>query len=286
VRAGEDRKTDYPGIFLQGGAYDHFRSLSQTSINDFHARVPERPRNHLRSTVVSVEPGLGNNYANGRTHHDSIVVGHIISAVILWMILSMLLAAAPAAETWQFDNLERIGGYKVTVLGHPKVAVRAIEFNGLDDAIFLENHPLAGAETFTWEVVFRPDRGGAPEQRFFHLQVDGLDDRMLFEIRVIGDEWCLDSFVKSGTESRALLDRTKLHPLGAWYRIAAVYDGRELRNYVDGVLQGAGELKTATQGKGQTSVGVRFNKVNYFKGAVRSARFTRRALRADDFLIE
>lgn len=207
------------------------------------------------------------------------------------MIPLILLGAfllAPATETWQFDNLDRIGGHKATIIGHPRIVEtpkgKAIQFNGVDDAVFLDTHPLAGAQTFTWEVVFRPDKGGAPEQRFFHLQEDGSDNRMLFEIRVIGDQWCLDSFVKSGDDSRALLDREKLHPLGQWYRAEAVFDGHELRNYVDGVLQGAGELHAAPQKAGQTSVGVRFNKVNYFKGAVRTARMTPKALPPGEFL--
>ena len=197
---------------------------------------------------------------------------------------ALLLAPAPESETWEFDNLDRIGGHKATALGHPQVIDKAVQFNGVDDALFLDTHPLAGADTFTWEVIFRPDKGGAPEQRFFHLQEDGSDNRMLFEIRVIGDQWSLDSFVKSGADSRALLDLTKLHPLGQWYHAAAVYDGRELRNYVDGVLQGAGELHAAPQKKGQTSVGVRFNKRDYFKGAVRTARMTPRVLTPSEFL--
>jgi hypothetical protein len=209
-------------------------------------------------------------------------------------LLSGVLLGAPAAETWRFDNLTSIGGHKTTLLGHPQLIDtpkgKAVQFNGVDDAIFLDTHPLAGAETFTWEVVFRPDRGGAPAQRFFHLQVDGANDptaqgdRMLFEIRVIGDQWCLDSFVKSGADSRALLDETKLHPLGEWYSVAAVYDGREFRNYVDGVLQGSGALHAAPQRPGQTSIGVRFNRRDYFKGAVREARMTPRALLPADFI--
>jgi hypothetical protein len=38
------------------------------------------------------------------------------------------------------------------------------------------------------------------------------------------------------------------------------------------------------EGKGRASVGVRINRVNYFKGAVREARFTRRALQPEEFL--
>jgi hypothetical protein len=208
----------------------------------------------------------------------------------------MLLAAAPQGDsvTWHFDRLDSIGGHAATLLGHPRVidtpGGKATEFNGVDDAIFVDTHPLAGAETWTWEVVFRPGLGGAAEQRFFHLQErdakTGADTntRMLFEIRVIGNEWALDSFALSGTESLALLDRTKLHSLGAWHAVAAVYDGREFRNYVDGVLEGAGRLHLAPQGEGHTSIGVRINRVNYFKGAVREARMTRRALAPSEFL--
>lgn len=204
--------------------------------------------------------------------------------------------ASPQDESvdWRFDRLDRIGGHRTTVLGHPKVietpAGKAIQFNGVDDAIFLDVHPLAGAEAFTWEVVFRPDVGGAAEQRFFHLQErdpkTGADTktRMLFEIRVIGDQWALDSFALSGAESLALLDRTKLHSLGAWHTAVAVYDGREFRNYVDGVLQGTGPLHLTPQGPGHTSIGVRINRVDYFKGALLEARMTRRVLAPSEFL--
>jgi len=204
----------------------------------------------------------------------------------------VILAAASAvllsAETWRIDNLSSIGGHAVTVLGHPRIVDapggHAIEFNGIDDALFLDVHPLAGAETWTWEVIFRPAAGGAPEQRFFHLQENGTDNRMLFEIRVIENQWCLDSFAKSGDASQALLDRTKLHPLNAWYHAAAVYDGHEFRNYIDGVLEGSAELHLEPQKAGQTSLGVRFTKVNYFKGAILAARMTPRALQPEDFM--
>ena len=210
------------------------------------------------------------------------------SLLLIGCVGSIMPGASPHGEIWHFDRLDRVGGHTTTVLGHPRVIRapmgKAIEFNGIDDALFLNVHPLAGAEKFTWEVVFRPDPGGAPEQRFFHLQEDGTDNRMLFEIRVIGDQWCLDSFAKSGTESKALLDRTRLHKLGPWYHAAAVYDGREFRNYVDGVLEGSGEVRLLPQKPGQTSVGVRFNKRDYFKGAVLTARMTPRALAPGEFL--
>ncbi len=198
----------------------------------------------------------------------------------------------PDSVTWTFDNLDHIGGHAVSVEGDPRLIDtplgKAIAFDGVDDALFLDVHPLAGAETLTWEAVFRPD-GGAEEQRWFHLDSgpadgDGSGDRMLFEIRAIGDEWCLDAFVHSGDAGKALLDRTRLQPLGRWYHVAAVYDGRELRSYVNGELDGAAALAFSPQGPGRTSVGVRINRVHYFKGAVRQARFTKAALEPGQFL--
>jgi putative heme-binding domain-containing protein len=196
-------------------------------------------------------------------------------------------------ELWTFDRLENIGGHKTIVLGRPRIidspVGRAVEFDGVQDALFIEHHPLAGAETFTWEAIFRPD-GGQREQRWFHLSEQdpetGADteNRLLFEIRVVGDQWFLDSYSQSGAASKALMNRGALHALGAWYHVAAVYTGTEFSNYVDGVREGAAELHLAPHRPGHSSVGVRINRVFYFRGAVRLARFTRRALSPAEFL--
>jgi hypothetical protein len=95
---------------------------------------------------------------------------------------------------------------------------------------------------------------------------------MLFEIRVIGNRWCLDSFALSGAASKALIDRTKLHSLGAWHHAALAYNGARLSNYVDGEMEGSADLQLAPQGQGHSSIGVRIDRRNYFKGAVFEAR--------------
>lgn len=202
---------------------------------------------------------------------------------------------APLARNivWRFDRTDRIGGDKTEVFGNPRVIEtpdgRAVQFNGVDDALIIPQHPLAGASTYTWEVIFRPD-GGAFAQRFFHLQeVDpatGEDtgNRMLFEVRVVNKKWCLDSFASSGENKRTLLNCKLLHPLGKWYAVTAVYDGKELRNYVDGQLQGEGSLELKPQLPGHSSVGMRINHVFFFKGAVLMARMTPRALPPSEFL--
>ena len=196
-------------------------------------------------------------------------------------------AQAGPAEVWMFDRLDRLGEHRTTLQGNPRVIDtpigKAVEFDGVDDALFVDVHPLAGATTFTWEAIFRPD-GGNTEQRWFHLQETGSENRMLFEIRVVGDRWLLDSYNLSTTGSATLMNKKSLHPLGAWYHVAAVYDGKTFSNYVNGVQDGTAEVELAPQAAGRSAIGVRMNLVYYFKGAIHSARFTRRALAPAEFL--
>ena len=202
-------------------------------------------------------------------------------------ILASTLAAAQNVEVWTFDRLDSVGGHATTVLGSPRVidteVGKAVLFDGIDDALMIDVHPLEGAETFTWEAIFRPE-GGEPAQRWFHLQENGTDDRLLFEIRVVGAQWYFDSYVHSGPAEKALIDRERLHPLGRWHHVAAVYDGAEFSNYVDGIQEGRERIHVSPQKAGRASIGVRMNLVNYFKGAIRLARFTSRALPPREFL--
>jgi len=194
--------------------------------------------------------------------------------------------AQAQVEEWTFDRLDRIGGHVTTVLGSPRVidapVGKAIEFDGVNDAILVGVHPLAGAATFTWEAIFRPD-GGARAQRWFHLQEDGSQNRMLFEIRVAGHQWFLDAFAYSNGLEKALINKDALHDVGTWYHVAAVYDGTTYSNYVNGVKQLDFPIALAPQQAGRTSIGVRVTLVDYFRGAIHSARFTRRALSPAEF---
>lgn len=198
--------------------------------------------------------------------------------------------AVPGQIVWTFDRLTSIGGETTQVEGAPQVIASpfgpAVRFDGVDDALFIDRHPLAGASTFTFEAVFRPD-GGAFEQRWFHLQSDeapgGPGTRILFEIRVVEGGWYLDAFVKGEGYNKPLIDETKLHPIGQWTHVAQTFDGTTYRSFVNGVLQAEAEIAFTPQGPGRSSVGTRINRVNYFNGAVHEARFTPRALTPDQF---
>jgi hypothetical protein len=201
---------------------------------------------------------------------------------------------------WEFDNLKRLGGqprsgvYSAapppTVLGAPRVVDahggKAVEFDGKGDALLVPIHPLTGARAFTLELVFRPDADGLAEQRFFHLQEDGSANRILVETRLTGaNQWYLDTFIKSGKTDQTLADPARTHPLGKWYHVALVFDGQEMRHYLNGKKELSARLPSFTPpGAGSTSIGVRMNRVYWFKGAIQTARFTRRALRPDEFL--
>jgi Concanavalin A-like lectin/glucanases superfamily len=190
--------------------------------------------------------------------------------------------------TWQVDTLKTIGKHPVTVIGGPTVIAvpggKAVMFDGVDDGLLLNDNPIAGARAFTIEAIFRPDPGGSKEQRWFHLQEANSENRVLLETRLVGDQWFLDTFIKSGDNSRALLAENFKHPLGDWYHVALVYDGTQMRHYVNGVEELAGPLTIAPLNQGQTSIGVRMNRVYWFKGAIRKARFTLKALAPGEFM--
>ncbi len=153
------------------------------------------------------------------------------------------------------------------------------------DALIVEANPLSGADRFTLEVVFRPDAGGLVEQRFVHVQEATGDNRILIETRLTDDQqWFLDTFIKSGESSKALFAEGFKHPLGPWYHAALVYDGREMRHYVNGRQELASEVGFSPLRSGRVSLGMRLNRVSWFRGAIRTVRFTLGVLACDDFL--
>ncbi|PHY17466.1 LamG-like jellyroll fold domain-containing protein [Caulobacter sp. BP25] len=195
---------------------------------------------------------------------------------------------APDQTRWTFDRLSRIGGAATMVEGDPRLIDtpygKAVQFDGVDDRLVIERHPLAGMAQFTFEALFRPD-GGVFAQRWFHLNEEDPTPgappsvtRMLFEIRVTGEAWSLDAFATGPGYKQTLLFLDKTFPVGRWYWVAQSYDGKTYRAFVNGQLQGEVEMAFKPQGQGRSSVGARMNRVDYFKGAVREARFTPRAL--------
>jgi len=196
--------------------------------------------------------------------------------------------AAATPVRWKINTLDKIGGQPAARIGNPQVIDtsdgKAVLFDGVDDGLIVNINPIAGAAAFTVEAVFRPDTGGTTEQRWFHIQEEANDNRVLLEIRLTGDQWFLDTFIKSGENKLTLYSENFKHKAGEWYHVALVYDGTTMRHFVDGKEELSGPLTILPLRGGRTSIGVRMNRVFWFKGAVRQARFTPRALSPQEFM--
>jgi hypothetical protein len=197
-------------------------------------------------------------------------------------------AAFPGSDkstVWTLRDITRVGSHVTEVVGAPRIVGSgvdtAIVFDGTGDGLFVPANPVAGWSAFTIEVRFKPDGSAGGEQRFLHLE-DELKHRVLMETRVRDRHWSLDTFLFQDPEHRlTLLDRTKQHPTDRWYWVALVYDGARMSHYVNGELELAGEVEFTPMTTGRSSIGVRQNRVSWFKGAIAEARFTPAALPAD-----
>ncbi|MFT3869276.1 MAG: LamG domain-containing protein [Nibricoccus sp.] len=189
-----------------------------------------------------------------------------------------------ASAVWKLDGVSDIGGFKPEVLGSPQVVeedgCKGLVFNGRDDGLILPVNPLAGWPRFTIEILIKPDPTGEEEQRFIHIQ-DTQGRRAMVETRITRDrQWVLDTYLRATLDhNRTLIDRTKKHPTGQWHWVALVYDGEVMTNYINGVKELEGEVLMPPMTEGSISIGVRQNRVYWYKGAIREVRFTREALK-------
>ncbi len=201
------------------------------------------------------------------------------------LLLAALLVATPAfaAEpvVWRLDQTASIGGLAPTVLGAPKVVtdagVPAVLFNGTTDGLFVPANPLAGWKAFTVEILFSPAEGGLEAQRFVHIQDPVW--RVMIETRLDGKGgWWLDTFLGNNTKGQPLIEPKNVHPTGRWYWVAVSYDGRHMVHYINGVKELEADTEFGPMTAGQISLGVRQNKVFWFKGGIREVRFSPTAL--------
>jgi hypothetical protein len=176
-----------------------------------------------------------------------------------------------------------------TLDGDPQIVEtplgQAIRFNGETDGVFLEENPLKGMTQFTLEVIFRPDGDGKFAQRFMHMGTSA--ERILFETRVNPDKtWYFDAHTQLPAQKGrlTLIDEKLLHPTDRWYNVTLVNTGTMLTTYVNGTPQKWGFLNYVPINEGITSVGVRQNRVDYFKGTIYKIRVTPRALVPGQFL--
>jgi hypothetical protein len=188
---------------------------------------------------------------------------------------------------WKLENPALIGGFSSKVLGSPQIVHdqtgTAIAFDGVDDGIIIPNNPVMRWQQFTVEVLFKPAADGPVAPRFVHFE-DSTGNRGTIEARITPHGlWYLDTFLKNGKTNKGLtlIDSTHLHPCAQWYWVSLVYDGEKMTHYVNAVKELEGKIELEPMTTGQISLGVRLNKVNWFKGLIKEIRFHPSALQKE-----
>lgn len=88
-------------------------------------------------------------------------------------------------------------------------------------------------------------------------------------------EWYPDLFMRTEHEALTLIDSIKTHPVGEWARMRLVYKEGQLKGYVNGVEELSGQIRyEPISAAGKTAIGMRMNRVSFFKGAIKEVIVT------------
>ena len=203
----------------------------------------------------------------------------ITMALSLLVLSAWKIAEGRKTITWYLRDIKQINGFTPVVLGNPVVKVEgkdsSVYFNGINDGLVIPVIPIEGWQKFTIEVLFKPDDDGPTAPRFIHFE-DTLLNRGTFELRLTKNgQWYFDGFLRNGKTGKGitLIDSTKLHPANRWYWAALMYDGNKMYSYINGQKELEAAMDFPAMTKGNISLGVRLNKVNWFKGQIRKILF-------------
>lgn len=176
---------------------------------------------------------------------------------------------------------------QLEISGTPKTVAspygEAVYFDGVGDAFFLKEMPLQSLQEFTVEMIFNPDKNAPFEQRVLHIG-EVTKGRMLLEIRAVASNWFFDGYAASGTNKKAVNDEKLLHPLGQWHHVAFVVSPDSLTTYVNGKQELQETFSFNPIESGTTAIGVRLNKVSWFKGVIYKIRISPKRLSPDCFM--
>jgi hypothetical protein len=199
------------------------------------------------------------------------------------------------------NSLKKIGGHPVMVFGNPVVVDtgtgKAIRFDGIDDRLLVANNPLGDAKEFTIEVIFKPDSAYhiSMQPRFIHFQDEGdtlsgwnSARRIMMELRLTPEnKWYLDGFLLTDAGERTLQNKNLTHPTGQWCHAALTYKDNTFKTYVNGVEEASGSVtftEKILNRAGNVSIGGRMNRLNYYRGLIKTLKITRKALMPEQFI--
>lgn len=233
------------------------------------------PRQEAHRQSPTFLPVHTNNYKrSGKT------VPVYLRAFALLTLLASVRPSPVFAQTfvWKLTDTVQVGGLRPAVLGTPLIvrhdSATALSFDGVDDALIVPLNPLQGGQRFTVEILFKPAADGPPAPRLIHGE-DGEGNRFTVEARITPKGWYLDTFLKNGKTGKGLtlVDSTALHPCDRWHWAALVYDGAAMTHYVNAVKEKEGVVNFGPMATGQTAIGARLNRINWFKGEIAELRF-------------
>ncbi|ALJ01495.1 hypothetical protein DC20_15360 [Rufibacter tibetensis] len=207
------------------------------------------------------------------------------------MLLTLLIVSSCTTlkpTQWKMDSLTAVGGHLTAVIGNPKSikgkgGAQVISFDGVDDGLLVDHNPIAGAEEFTIEVVFKPNAAWPAnvEQRFLHIEDMALGQRrILLELRLNNrNQWYADFFMRTEKAALTLIDSTKTHPVGEWATMTLTYKDKQLKGYVNGQRELSGEIEyLPIPASAKTSIGTRMDQRSWFNGEIQSVKVWKRAL--------
>lgn len=212
--------------------------------------------------------------------------------VLLLLICVAIPAIGQNLETkntteWVLADLYKQKSSSLEINGEPLLVNspygEAVYFDGIDDAIFLNEMPLKSLPEFTVEMIFKPALDAPFEQRVLHIG-ESKQDRMLLEIRAVNTNWYFDGYACSGTNKKALIDEKLIHPSDQWYHVAFVVTPKNLTTYVNGKKELQEDFPFLPIQTGQTSFGVRLNKVSWFKGSIYKIKITPKQIDPKNFI--
>ena len=200
------------------------------------------------------------------------------------------------SETWDIDNLDKIGGHDIVVNGNPEVVETeigaALKFDGDGDMILVDFNPIGEAKAFTVEVLFKP-AASYPENiapRFIHIQDpdDTNNKRLMIELRINENNQCyLDGFLHTDTMSLVLIDENLVHPTDQWNHAAVTFENGVMTTWFNGEKELSGQLgyaETMINPIGKVAIGGRMDHRSWFNGYIKTLKVTHKALSPEKFI--
>ena len=153
---------------------------------------------------------------------------------------------------WPFDDGEAIdatgNGHDGKLVGPPRSVDgkfgKALEFNGKSDYIVVPNHPdLVLQSGVTYAAWFKPSETINPGNNVYRLLSKNNDYFLMFNFGQVGH---MAFLVREPGGDHTIYSTTQEWVEGTWYHVAAIFDGKEVKLFINGEM----ESHLAFNGKG------------------------------------